>query len=858
MPLTGAEKTRRYREKLKNERPDEYAAQCKRNLDRLKSKKKKNTEMSSEEAELQRKKWREEKRKHCAKIKKIKSITKCTNEPENPIDGSDLITLNRFRRKCRFLLKKCRYLQQCTDKLKTQKEKYKKRLYRLKIKDMKEINDLNLTITKMRAREEVLESTLQKTYRGTKSQNDKKILKKIVDNSTNKTVVTKMLGLIGKARVQKRKRNQINVYEITQFYLRDDVSRITSGRKETRTQHKEKKQIRYLMDTLVESYKKYKDGGGRYGLTSFFNHKPFYVLSPHLNARDTCLCIKHSNLEFLHSAIRRCGALKMGMRQVLSNVACDTKSYTCMYDKCESCKDKKLNFESSENSKTDDSNIVSWLRWERQDHTYSKKEGIETKQIKTKRTKKITKSGTLEDLKKFFNEELHNFKKHYYNMQQQQSQYRKAISQLKDNEVVLVCDFSESYEAKLASEIQAMHFGASKHQITLHTGMVYWHNKSQSFCTLAESNNHQPPAIWAHLTPIIQLIKEETPNLDVIHFFTDGPSSQYRQKNNFFLFAYFAKKLQLNFATWSFFESGHGKSVADGIGGSVKRTLDRKVCQGVDVTDAKDAYDILKQCLKVTKVFLVPDSAITAITHILPRNIQPLKGTLQVHQIMTHDENIIKFRDVSCFCEPLRGRCACFQPQIHSVVSKTNRGGDRIQRVQSLAKPPELAQPECQVFDDISLQHVNNQIKHKGIIDSLEGGSLDSALPDLVGTFDISDMESLKSLDVNINNSEGPVELMDINVMPIIFAPVPKSTVRQTPGKENKTIKKTFTICQKCKASVVGRKANCMSCKKNYCEECTAGPQKWDYLCDICLEGGSLAGVILYVIIFIVLVYVLN
>ncbi|CAG9782422.1 unnamed protein product [Diatraea saccharalis] len=724
--------------------------------------------MSSEEAELQRKKWREEKRKNCAKIKKIKSITKCTNEPENPIDGSDLITLNRFRRKCRFLLKKCRYLQQCTDKLKTQKEKYKKRLYRLKIKDMKEINDLNLTITKMRAREEVLESTLQKTYRGTKSQNDKKILKKIVDNSTNKTVVTKMLGLIGKARVQKRKRNQINVYEITQFYLRDDVSRITSGRKETRTQHKEKKQIRYLMDTLVESYKKYKDGGGRYGLTSFFNHKPFYVLSPHLNARDTCLCIKHSNLEFLHSAIRRCGALKMGMRQVLSNVACDTKSYTCMYDKCESCKDKKLNFESSENSKTDDSNIVSWLRWERQDHTYSKKEGIETKEIKTKRTKKITKSGTLEDLKKFFNEELHNFKKHYYNMQQQQSQYRKAISQLKDNEVVLVCDFSESYEAKLASEIQAMHFGASKHQITLHTGMVYWHNKSQSFCTLAES---------------------------------------------------------------------HGKSVADGIGGSVKRTLDRKVCQGVDVTDAKDAYDILKQCLKVTKVFLVPDSAITAITHILPRNIQPLKGTLQVHQIMTHDENIIKFRDVSCFCEPLRGRCACFQPQIHSVVSKTNRGGDRIQRVQSLAKPPELAQPECQVFDDISLQHVNNQIKHKGIIDSLEGGSLDSALPDLVGTFDISDMESLKSLDVNINNSEGPVELMDINVMPIIFAPVPKSTVRQTPGKENKTIKKTFTICQKCKASVVGRKANCMSCKKNYCEECTAGPQKWDYLCDICLEG---------------------
>ncbi|KAF9417937.1 hypothetical protein HW555_005082 [Spodoptera exigua] len=704
MPLSGAEKTRRYRERLKNERPDEYAAQIKRNLDRLKSKKKKISEMPTEEAEQQRKKWREEKRKSCAK-KKQKQV-KSANEPENTIS--------------------------------------------------------------------------------------------------------------------------------------DDVSRVTSGRKETRTQHKEKKQIRYLLDTLVESYKKYRDGGGRYGFTTFFNHKPFYVLSPRLNARDTCLCIKHSNLEFQHATLRRCGALKMGMREALSNVACNTKNYTCMYDKCELCKDKKLDFESPENSKPDDNN-VSWLHWERQDHIYSKKEEAKTKEVKTKRTKKVTKSGKLQDLKNIFSEELHNFKKHHYNMQQQQSQYQKAISQLKDNEVVLVCDFSESYEAKLASEIQAMHFGASKNQITLHTGMVYWRDKTQSFCTIAESNNHHPPAIWAHLTPIIQLIKEETPNVNVIHFFSDGPSSQYRQKNNFFLLAHFAKELQLSFATWSFFESGHGKSVADGVGGSVKRALDRKVCQGFDVTDAKDAYDILKQCLKVTKVFLVPDSAITDINKILPKNIQILKGTLQVHQIMTQDENIIKFRDVSCFCEPFRGRCTCFQPQIHSVVSTTNRGGDRIQQnLQSSPKPPKPEQPKRPVLVDISLQQVINPIQIKHITgESFEDGSLGAASP--LGTLNISDIESLKNLAMNINDSEEPVELMDIDVIPIIIAPEPKSTVGKRPGKENKSIKNWSScnlLCQKCKSSIVGRKAKCMSCKKLYCEECTEGPTEWDYLCDTCLEGG--------------------
>ena len=73
-----------------------------------------------------------------------------------------------------------------------------------------------------------------------------------------------------------------------------------------------------------------------------------------------------------------------------------------MYDKCELCKDKKLDFESSENSKTDDF-IVSWLYWERKDHTYSKKEGSEFSHLfspfsltsfKRKMTNKVTKSGT--------------------------------------------------------------------------------------------------------------------------------------------------------------------------------------------------------------------------------------------------------------------------------------------------------------------------------------------------------------------------------------------------------------------------------------------------------------------------------
>lgn len=88
---------------------------------------------------------------------------------------------------------------------------------------------------------------------------------------------------------------------------------------------------------------------------------------------------------------------------------------------------------------------------------------------------------------------------------------------------------------KLAEEIQAHHFGASQNQITLHTGVLYIGSKEQviSFCTVSSCNRHDPSAIWAHLSPIMKSIKQTDPNIDTLHFFSDGPSTQYKQKNNF-------------------------------------------------------------------------------------------------------------------------------------------------------------------------------------------------------------------------------------------------------------------------------------------------------------------------------------
>jgi hypothetical protein len=89
----------------------------------------------------------------------------------------------------------------------------------------------------------------------------------------------------------------------------------------------------------------------------------------------------------------------------------------------------------------------------------------------------------------------------------------------------------------MSSEIQSMHFGASKKQLSLHTGIYYTGKKEkQTFATVSECLAHGPSAIWAHLRPTLKRIKEKSPGVRKIYIFSDGPTTQYRQKSNFFLF----------------------------------------------------------------------------------------------------------------------------------------------------------------------------------------------------------------------------------------------------------------------------------------------------------------------------------
>ena len=176
---------------------------------------------------------------------------------------------------------------------------------------------------------------------------------------------------------------------------------------------------------------------------------------------------------------------------------------------------------------------------------------------------------------------------HRQNHQQESTKGRKNT--LSESDLCILMDWSENYQCKYSNEPQTVHFGALKKMVSLHTGMISTKNFAQVFCTFSKSFSHD--AVMAHLKPVISYVTQMFPQLKTIHFQSDGPSTQYRNKNIFWLMCnYFPKVFpQFQKIIYNYSEAGHGKEPADGVRGVMKRTFDDLVAFGEDM----DNYETL-------------------------------------------------------------------------------------------------------------------------------------------------------------------------------------------------------------------------------------------------------------------------
>ena len=196
--------------------------------------------------------------------------------------------------------------------------------------------------------------------------------------------------------------------------------------------------------------------------------------------------------------------------------------------------------------------------------------------------------------------------------------------------------------------------------------MVYTKNGAESFCSLSDSRRHDAPAIWAHLEPILEWITKDHPYVKNLIFFSDGPTTQYRNRVNMFLMSDVPMRMGFASCSWHFWEAGHGKGAPDGVGAAVKRRADKFMSNGKVITNADSLINELggtltnelAKCESKIKLFSVQSEHIEVIQKRI-HDVKEVKGIMKIHQVIANKKHVIEHRELSCYCSRPDG-CACF------------------------------------------------------------------------------------------------------------------------------------------------------------------------------------------------------
>lgn len=437
--------------------------------------------------------------------------------------------------------------------------------------------------------------------------------------------------------------------KVKSFYTRNDNSRLITGKRQTKTHKKVKKQRRVLLHNLKILYHKFiSEGKTKISYRVFCRLRPFFVVFPRQSDRNTCMCKICDNTELMVASLAKVNAIDTDdLDKIMQRIVCDVKDERCIFRSCAVCKGNRIEVDKHVLDKD-----VTWFEWKTKTEKRVLSQGNKKIEKEVTLTVKEQITNTTDTLFDKFEVQLERYIKHLFRCKAQYNYYKERIEGISDKECILNIDFSENYVCKYSKEIHSVHFGASKKQITLHTGVAYLHNRPpMTFCTVSESLNHGPAAVWAHLRPVLEQIRTENPNVCSLEIFSDGPVTQYRQKGNFYLTTTCPKQLGFENVQWSFFESGHGKGIPDAVGGFVKRSADDHVKYGKDIMNAKDFCDVLSSGSN-SKIYLIDNSSVLEKQALLDSvTLKAVPGTMNLHQIVYLNHGKVAYRNVSCSCE---------------------------------------------------------------------------------------------------------------------------------------------------------------------------------------------------------------
>ena len=622
----------------------------------------------------------------------------CISNDANPLQLN--VGLNQvkqhFKSKKKFLAARLRSTQKKLENVTKQMERYKKIAYRISGYDHQSlqkpsprarINRLlrNCLVTSSVRRAllfgEVLQTTLRDARRKMKTRQNRLVYHQLFSGKmlSKYKLVSDAKHLISYKQYRQRRLqcglklsympasrsdaiSTVRKASVRQFMEQDINSRMCPGKKDKKTIKKTVFQKRTLLASLKNLHRDYCEDRANPTMSyvSFCRHRPRWIIQPRPSDRETCMCTKHANIQLLVDRLYNLNIIEVNRADdICPYVVCNTHSKACMNKKCSECVAKDIGISLPEDLREDS---VQFFEWK----SRTECRVVKNRSINVKLMEKCIVVTTKADLADRLKSAIPGFLVHVFTIREQYSALKYKKEHLGRDEIILHCDFAENFILKYHEEIQSMHFGASKRQMSMHTGVLYSRQttssaiddmpvpvSTQPFCTVSGTLDHGVHGIWAHLRPILHLIKEKHASVTKIHFWSDGPTSQYKNRSNLFMMTSILPEMNSNIklATWNYSEAGHGKGAMDGIGGLLKRTADRLVAQRQDISTVQQFIDKVGPNCPGVSLYEIPPQHFDQIREWMPTDIPSVPSIMSAHQVVwsKQDTPALYLRELSCF-----------------------------------------------------------------------------------------------------------------------------------------------------------------------------------------------------------------
>ena len=240
----------------------------------------------------------------------------------------------------------------------------------------------------------------------------------------------------------------------------------------------------------------------------------------------------------------------------------------------------------------------------------------------------------IEDCLNTWQNKVENLKRHIHTKRKQQAEYNRLKEKLDTNELLLHIDYSENYKSKQQNAIQSAYFGNTS--FSLFTACAYYRDitdkhelKTVPLTITSELNDKSRDSSISCVDTAIKYVRDTIPNaVQRIHLFSDGCAAQFRSRYVFALATQIQTDIEL---IWHYSEAHHGKGPVDGIGGTIKRMVFRKVLsKQVVINNPKQFAEYANQLSAIRCLYLPSEQLIDEPSFVAEQ--KPIPETLKTHK----------------------------------------------------------------------------------------------------------------------------------------------------------------------------------------------------------------------------------